>query len=113
MKELFRVKDLVFNEEDYLDDITEFEDIIPIIKELEEELDYEKIACVDINDCCEKSKDNYLVEIHGYINEDDEFITKKELDTYGNVLKNNELSLFVINVYMCVDCGKWIINILE
>lgn len=113
MQELFKVGDLVFNQEDYLDDITEFEDIIPIIKDLEDELSYERITCVDINDCCGKGKDNYIVEIHGYIDSQDEFITKKELDTYGNVLKKDELSLFVIRVYMCVDCGKWIIDILE
>lgn len=113
MQELFRVGDLVFNQEDYLEDISEFEDIIPIIQDLQEELSYEKITCVDINDCCEKSKDNYIVEIHGYINSEDEFITKKELDMYGNVLKKDELSLFVISAYMCVDCGKWIIKILE
>ena len=34
MKKLFQVKDLVFYEEDYLDDIREFEDLIPIIQEL-------------------------------------------------------------------------------
>lgn len=113
MQELFRVGDLVFNQGDYLEDISEFEDIIPIIQDLQEELSYEKITCVDINDCCEKSKDNYIVEIHGYINSEDEFITKKELDMYGNVLKKDELSLFVISAYMCVDCGKWIIKILE
>lgn len=113
MQELFRVGDLVFNQGDYLEDISEFEDIIPIIQDLQEELSYEKITCVDINDCCEKSKDNYIVEIHGYINSEDEFITKKELDMYGNVLKKDKLSLFVISAYMCVDCGKWIIKILE
>ena len=34
MKKLFQVKDLVFYEEDFLEDIKEFEDIIPIIQEL-------------------------------------------------------------------------------
>lgn len=113
MKQLFKVKDIAFYEEDYLDDITEYEDIIPIIQELQDTLDYEKIQCVDINDCCNKSKDNYIVEIHGYLNKEDEFITKEEKEKFKNVLKNDELSLFVIRVYMCADCGKWIIDILE
>ncbi|MEG1002529.1 hypothetical protein [Clostridium sp.] len=113
MKELFKVKDMSFYEEDFLDDIAEYEDIIPIIKELEGKLDYEKIACVDINECCEKSKDNYLVEIVGYINDEDEFITKEEKEQFENVLKNDALDLFVISVYKCADCGKWVIKILE
>lgn len=113
MKELFKIKDMSFYEEDFFDDITEYEDIIPIIKELEDKLDYEKISCVEINECCSKGKDNYLVEIIGYINSEDEFITKEEKEQFENVLKEDALDLFVIRVYKCVDCGKWIIDILE
>ena len=40
MKKLFQVKDLVFYEEDFLEDIKEFEDIIPIIQELIPALSY-------------------------------------------------------------------------
>ena len=29
--ELFKINDLVFNKEDFLDNISEFEDIIPIV----------------------------------------------------------------------------------
>ena len=60
MKELFRIKDLIFYEEDYQDDIDEYSDIIPIIQDFASKLDYEKIVCTEINDCCNKSKNNYL-----------------------------------------------------
>ena len=113
MKELFKIKGMSFCEEDFLDDIKEYEDIIPIIKELENQLTYEKISCVEINECCKVSKDNYYVEIHGYINGEDEFITKEEKEKFENVLNDKSLDLFVIRVYKCVDCGKWIIDILE
>ena len=113
MKELFKIKDLSFYEEDFLDDINEYEDIIPIIKDMESELSYEKITCTDLNDCCEKSKDNYFVEIQGFLNKDDEFITKEEVETFDNQVDRNELDLFVIRVYKCLECGKWIIDILE
>lgn len=113
MKELFKIKGMSFYEEDFLDDIKEYEDIIPIIKELEDQLTYEKISCVEINECCKVGKDNYYVEIHGYINGEDEFITKEEKEKFENVLNDKSLDLFVIRVYKCVDCGKWIIDILE
>ena len=111
--ELFKIKDLVFNKEEFLDDIEEFEDIIPIIQDLSSELDYEKIECTGINDCCEKTKENYIVEIQGFINEEDEFITRKELESMGSQTSEKLLDLFVIRVYKCVDCNKWIIDILE
>lgn len=113
MKELFKVKDLNFYEEDFLDDITEYEDIFPIIKELEGKLEYEKIACTEDNECCGISRNNYFVQIHGYIDEEDEFITNEELELFNCTLKKEELDLFVIRIYKCVDCGKWIIDILE
>ena len=91
MKELFKIKDLFFYEEEFLDDIKDYEDIIPIIKELERKLDYEKLAVTEDNECCGKSRDNYFTQIHGYINNEDEFI----------------------RIYKCCDCGKWIIDILE
>ena len=74
MKELFKIKDLFFYEEEFLDDIKDYEDIIPIIKELERKLDYEKLAVTEDNECCGKSRDNYFTQIHGYINNEDEFI---------------------------------------
>ena len=111
MKELFKIKDLSFYEEDFLDDIHEYEDIIPIIKELERKLTYEKLSVTEDNECCGKSRDNYFTQIHGYINKDDEFITNEEVEQFK--LNRDELDLFVIRIYKCVDCGKWIIDILE
>lgn len=113
MKELFRIKDLIFYEEDYQDDIDEYSDIIPIIQDFASKLDYEKIVCTEINDCCNKSKNNYFIQIHGYINKDDEFITNEEVESFKNCLNKDELDLFVIRIYKCCDCGKWIIDILE
>ncbi|MGL4850805.1 MAG: hypothetical protein ACRC28_18120 [Clostridium sp.] len=113
MKELFKIKDLSFLEEDFLDNIEEYEDIISLIREFSSELDYEKIQTADDNECCNKSRDNYIVQIHGYIDENDEFITKEEADKYRNVLTNNKLDLFVIRVFKCCDCGSWLIDILE
>ncbi len=111
MKELFKIKDLSFYEEDFLDDINDYEDIIPIIKELERKLTYEKLAVTEDNECCGKSRDNYFTQIHGYINKDDEFITNEEVKQFK--INKDELDLFVIRIYKCVDCGKWIIDILE
>ncbi|WP_297629864.1 hypothetical protein [uncultured Clostridium sp.] len=113
MKELFKVKDLKFYEEDFIDDIEEYEDIIAIIQDFQEGLDYEKIETADDNECCNKSRGNYYIQIHGYINGEDEFITNEEKEKYKNVLANDKLDLFVIRVFKCVDCGKWLIDILE
>lgn len=113
MMELFKIKDLAFNKEDFLDNIDEFEDIIPIIQDLSSELTYEKIECTGTNDCCEKTNKNYIVEIQGFINEEDEFITIAELEALGTQTPGTPLDLFVIRVYKCVECNKWIIDILE
>lgn len=110
---LFNIKDLVFNREDFLDDINEFEDLLPIIEELQDELVYEEIECVGENDCCKKTNKNYIVEIQGFLNEEDEFITKRELEENSNIAKGGVMDLFVIRLYKCVECGKWIIDILE
>ena len=40
---LFTIEDLIFNREDFLDDINEFEDLLPIIEELQNELTYEEL----------------------------------------------------------------------
>ncbi|MBW6409458.1 hypothetical protein [Clostridium weizhouense] len=113
MKELFRIKDLVFYEEEFLDDIQEFEDLLPIINELSSSLNYEKIEIAGSNECCEDTKENYFIEIHGYINAEDEFITKEELEKIPVVIENLKLDLFVIRIYKCTACNKWIIDILE
>ena len=109
--ELFKIKDLTFNKEDFLDDIDEFEDIIPIIQELQEELTYEEIECVGVNDCCDKTNKNYVVEILGFIDSNDEFITKEE--ALNSNLDEEMLDTFIITIHMCVNCGKWVLGILE
>ena len=111
--ELFKIKGLSFLKEEFLDDINEFEDIIPIIEELQNELSYEEIECVGENDCCGKTSKNYIVEIQGFIDSNDEFVTKEELMSRGEKIENELLDIFVIRVYKCVQCGKWIIDILE
>lgn len=119
MKELFKIKDLVFYEEDhatdydeeYEQDIDTVNSVIPIIQELQNELSYQKITCTETNECCDIGKENYLVEIQGYINKDDEFITKQELIDYN--INRNDVELYIIRVYKCTQCGKWIIDILE
>lgn len=111
--ELFKINDLEFTKEDFLDDISEFEDIIDIVKELQDNLSFQEIQCVGENDCCEKTNKNYIVEIQGFINSDDEFITREELEN-GELNTNEQLlESFVIRLYKCLECGKWIIDILE
>ena len=113
MKKLFQVKDLVFYEEDYLDDINEFEDIIPIIQELSPSLSYEMVEVAGDNGCCDRTKKNLLVEIIGYIDENDEFITKEERDAMGLSAEGKIFDLFVITIHKCTACGKWVISLLE
>lgn len=113
MKKLFEIKDLVFYKEEFLDDLSEFEDIISIIEELGGELTYEEIEVVGMNECCDKTNKNYIVEIPGFLDEDDEFITKSEAEQLINSGKEKMLDLFVIRLYKCVECNKWIIDILE
>lgn len=110
---LFKINDLVFDKEDFLDDINEFDDLLPIIQELQDELFYEEIECVGDNDCCKNTNRNYIVEIQGFLNSEDEFITKKELEKSPILAKENKLDIFIIRIYKCVDCRKWIIDILE
>ncbi|MBM6861888.1 hypothetical protein H9X78_15710 [Clostridium saudiense] len=111
--ELFKIKDLVFNSEEFLDNINEFEDLIPIIQDLQKSLTYEEINCVGENDCCNKTDRNYIVEIQGYLDDEDEFYTKEELIQNGINIDSASLDPFIIRVYKCVECGKWIIDILE
>lgn len=113
MNKLFEIGDLSFYKEDFLDNIDEFNDIIDIIKELRNELSYEEIEVVGNNDCCEKTNKNYIVEIQGFIDEEDSFITKKEAEELSKNGGLGLLDLFVIRIYMCLECKKWIIDILE
>lgn len=113
MNKLFQVKDLEFYEEDFVEDIKDYEDIIDIIQELSSELKYETIEVAGDNGCCDKTKKNHLVEIIGYIDENDEFVTKEERDAMGIMANNKKFDLFVITVHKCTSCGKWVISILE
>ena len=111
--ELFKINDLVFNKEDFLDNIREFEDIIPIVEELSANLSYDEIECVGENDCCNKTNKNYIVEIQGFINDEDEFVTKEEIEVNKDIISGSGMDIFIIRLYKCVECGKWIIDILE
>ena len=113
MQKLFEIGDLKFYKEDFLDDISEFEDIIPIIQELSPNLKYEEIEVAGLNDCCNEINKNYIVEIHGFIDAEDNFITKEELLTLKNENKQGMLDIFIIRIYKCLNCNKWIIDILE
>lgn len=110
---LFSINDLNFNEEDFLDNINEYEDIIPIIEELQNSLSYDEIECVGENDCCNKTNKNYIVEIQGFINDEDEFVTKEEIEVNKDIIIGSGMDIFIIRLYKCVECGKWIIDILE
>lgn len=113
MEKLFQVKDVSFFKEDFLDNIEEFEDILPIIQELSSELDYEVVEIAGDNGCCDDTKKNILVEIIGYLDENDEFITRDEREALGLAAAGKSFSLFVITVHKCTACGKWTISILE
>lgn len=113
MEKLFEIEDLKFYKEDFLDDISEFEDIIPIIQELSPSLKYEEIEVSGLNDCCNEVNTNYIIEIHGFIDEEDNFITKEELLTSKAEKKEGMLDIFIIRIYKCLNCNKWIIDILE
>lgn len=112
MQKLFNIQDLIFYKEDFLDDISEFEDIIPIIQELSLNLKYEEIEVVGQNECCEKTNKNYIVEIQGFLDEEDNFLTKEEVELTKPESRRS-LDLFVIRIYKCIDCKRWIIDILE
>lgn len=119
MKELFKIKDLVFYDEnhakdyddEYMEDLEFLESNIPIIKELENELSYQKVSCTETNKCCGKGKENYIVELAGYIDKNDEFITKDEVIKFN--VNKAELEMYIIRIYNCVDCGKWVIDIVD
>ena len=113
MEKLFEIKDLVFYKEDFLDNLDEFEDIIDIIQELSANLIYEEIEVVGPNECCEKTNKNYIIEIPGFLDENDEFLTKEEIELQSASGVERVLDLFVIRIYKCLECKKWIIDILE
>lgn len=113
MKKIFEVNGIEFFEEEFQDNINEFQDIIGILQSFQEDLKIEKIQCVDINDCCFETKENYICELVGALTKEDDFYTLKELRSNYDKFKDEMLYPFGIQVYKCVKCNKWIINILE
>ena len=103
MDKLFTISGVDFLAGDFQDDISEFQ----------EKLKLEKIKCTDENDCCFKTKENYICELVGALTEDDEFYSLKELRSDYNRFKDEMLYPFGIQVYKCTACNKWIINLLE
>ncbi|MGG5461965.1 hypothetical protein [Clostridium sp. B9] len=113
MNKLFTVGGIEFYEKDFQDDINEFQDIIPLLQDFQGDLKIEKIQCTDENDCCFKTKENYICELVGALTEEDEFYTINELRSNYNKFKDAKLYPFGIQVYKCLSCGKWMINLLE
>lgn len=113
MKELFKINGVSFFEEDFQDDIGEYEDIIDIIQEFQQDLKIEKIECVDSNDCCNTTKENFIAEIIGVLTEEDEFYSLEEVRSRESEFRNRRLDPFGIQIYKCLGCNKWMINILE
>ncbi|MGL4991736.1 MAG: hypothetical protein ACRC57_11345 [Sarcina sp.] len=113
MKELFKIEDTIFYKEEFQDDINDYLDIIDIISEFSSQLKLEKIECAQLNDCCMKSKFNNYAEIIGVITQDDSFLTLEEVRENKNDYEGTNLEAFGIQIYKCLHCGKWMINILE
>ncbi|WP_160672822.1 hypothetical protein [Clostridium sp. C8-1-8] len=113
MKPLFVIQDEMFYKEDFLDDITEYDDIIPIIQERAALIKLDTIECTDLNDCCEKTKSNLYGDIVGYIDEEENFIFQEEIEEYRKQYGEKFLNLYVIRIYKCLNCKKWIIDIME
>lgn len=113
MEKLFTINKIDFYREEFLDDINEFKDIIDIIQDFQESLKIEKINCVEINDCCNQTTENYISELIGVLTEDDEFYALNEVRSRQKEFENQRLDPFGIQIYKCTKCTKWIINILE
>ena len=113
MEKLFKIRGIEFYREDFQDNITEYEDIIEILKDFQNDLKIEKIKCAEKNDCCNKTSENYISEIIGVLTQDDEFYTLDEVRSRQSEFENQRLDPFGIQVYKCIHCNKWIINILE
>lgn len=113
MKKLFTIGKIDFYENEFLDNIEEYRDIIDIIEDFQENMTIEKINCVDKNDCCNKTTENYISELIGVLTTEDEFYTLEEVRSRKKDFENQRLDPFGIQVYKCTQCNKWIINILE
>lgn len=113
MKKLFTINKIDFYREEFLDDIREYEDIIDIICDFQDNLKTEKINCVEKNDCCNETTENYISELVGVLTENDEFYSLDEVRSRQKEFENQRLDPFGIQIYKCTNCNKWIINILE
>lgn len=116
MKKLFKIENIDFYEEEFQDNIEEFRDIIDLITDFSEDLKITEIECAEKNDCCEKTTKNYISELIGALTEDDEFFSVDEIRASEESMKKfSQMNLypFGIQIYKCMECNKWIINILE
>ncbi|MGL5634770.1 MAG: hypothetical protein ACRDDL_06900 [Sarcina sp.] len=113
MKELFKISNINFYKEDFQDQISDYEDIIDIICEFQDKLKLEEIECAELNDCCEKTKKNLFAEIIGVLTTEDDFLTLEEVRAERAIYENAILDPFGIQIYKCLECNKWMINILE
>jgi hypothetical protein len=113
MNPLFVIENEKFFKEDFLDDINEYDDIIPIIQERASLIKLDTIECVDVNDCCNKTKSNLYGDIVGYTDEDENFIFQEEVEEYKKQYGERFLNLYVIRIYKCLNCKKWLIDIME
>lgn len=116
MKKLFKIGNIDFYEEEFQDDIDEFRDLIELVSEFAGELKVAEIECAEKNDCCMKTTKNYISELVGALTEEDEFFSIEEIQQSEESIKkfsNMNLYPFGIQIYKCMECNKWIINVLE
>lgn len=122
MSILFKIGNIEFKKEDFdyifmagesYKDLDEFEDIIETIKDFEDEFKGEEIQCAEINDCCKQTKINYIAEVYGAVTEEGEFFTLNEMRMEQGKFEKEMLYPYGIQVYKCLNCNKWMINILE
>lgn len=116
MKKLFTIGNIDFYEEDFQDNIEEVRDIIELVADFSENMKIEEIECAGENDCCGKTTKNYISELMGALTEEDDFYSLEEIQqSEESIKKFSKMNLypFGMQVYKCVNCGKWIVNILE
>ncbi|WP_297518872.1 hypothetical protein [uncultured Clostridium sp.] len=113
MKELFKIGDVSFTQEEFQDDINEYLDIVDIVKEFEGKLKLEEIECAQINDCCGATKFNLFAEIIGVLTEQDTFLTLLEVRAHQSTYEGTNVEPFGIQIYKCKSCNKWMFWLLE
>ncbi|MGL5067174.1 MAG: hypothetical protein ACRC6T_04995 [Sarcina sp.] len=113
MKELFKIGDVIFTEEEFQDNINEYLDIVDIVKEFEGKFKLEDIECAEINDCCGATKFNAFAELVGVLTEDDDFLTLEEVRASQSIYEGTNVEPFGIQIYKCKSCNKWMFWLLE